>query len=199
VNAQRAWEGRFSLTVLGGWLAAMAVFGLLHLFPALRLASAEQVAIDPAKPDPAAARDLGRRLGSPHPFEGWAGAADGAEVLTEAAALPKAEPYEAPATRDKRRFAAAVAGRDAGKPLSADDAGLFTRRADLWLAFDAGKPDRPADAREAELWLRLLERRGAAVHAGNVFLSYLGLGAALLALAAWGALRGLRTPKEPTP
>ena len=199
MNAQRAWEGRFALWVLAGWLAASAVFGLLHLLPALRLGNAARVPVDAEKPDPAKARELGRLLGNPHPFEGWAGAADAAEVLAQAAALPKAESYEAPATRDKRRFAAAVAARDAGKRLSVDDAGLFTRRADLWTAFDADRPDRPADPREAALWLRLYERRQIAVHAGNVFLTYLGLGAALLALAAWGARRGLRPPKEPTP
>jgi hypothetical protein len=199
MTTQRAWEGRFALYVLAGWLAAMALFGVLHLAPALRLSAATQVSVDPAAPDPVAARDLGRRLGNPHPFEGWAGPADAADVLAEAAGLPNAEPWEAPAVRDKRRFAAAVASRDAGKPLSVDDAGLFQRRADLWLAYDAGRPDRPADAREAALWLRLLERRRAAVHGGSVFLAYLGLGAALLALAAWGARRGARNAKESKP
>jgi|GEM_PF-2965933 len=203
---QRAWEKRFAGLVLLGWLAAAGVFALLHLPAALRLGAAHESGLADlarldaatlAKVEPATARTLGRALGSPHPFEGWAGAADAADVLAEAKALPKAQPYEAPATRDKRRFAAAVASRDDGKPLSADDAGLFTRRPDLWLAFDAGRADRPVDAREAPLWTRLLARREAAVHAGNVFLAYLGLGAALLALAAWGATRHKRKGVTP--
>lgn len=196
MNEQRAWEHRFSLYVLLGWLGAMLVFTALHLPAALRLLGAREVK-DAVSPAPATTRTKGRLLGSPHPFEGWSGAADAAEVLAEAGALSKAEPYEAAAIRDKRRFAAAVASRDAGKALSADDAGLFTRRPDLWLAFDAGRAERPVDPREANLWTRLLERREAAVHAGNVFLAYLGLGAALLALAAWGARRPTRKGVNP--
>jgi hypothetical protein len=192
MNEQRAWERRFSLYVLLGWLGAMLLFTALHLPAALRLGNALEITAEPA-----AVRTRGRHLGSPHPFEGWSGAADAADVLAEAGALPKAEPYEAAATRDKRRFALAIASRDAGKALSADDAGLFTRRPDLWLAFDAGRAERPVDPREASLWTRLLERRDAAVHAGNVFLAYLGLGAALLALAAWGARRPERKGVTP--
>lgn len=204
MTLQRAWENRFATIVLLGWLAAMAVFAGLHLPASLRLRDARTTTIPSdlaadalAAVSPADARTSGRALGSPHPFEGWSGAADAADVLAEVQGLPKAVPYEAPATRDKRRFAAAVASRDAGKPLSADDAGLFTRRPDLWLAFDAGRPDRPVDARETRLWTRLLERRDAAVHAGNVFLAYLGLGAVLLALTAWSFGRPKRKGVTP--
>jgi hypothetical protein len=206
MNAQRAWEGRFSLYVLLGWLAATALFVALHLPSTLRLGAAEAAATsapspgDPAATAPSAAVcSAGRLLGAPHPFEGWSTGDPEAALLESARALPKAEPWEATPTRDLRRFAAATAARDAGKPLSADDAGLFARRPDLWLAFDANRRPDGVDPREVDLWKRHLERRRAAVHGGSVFLAFLGLGAALLGLAAWGARRGSRQRKENLP